>query len=67
METRIGGDRAREITDRLPFNGAIHTETIGYAGGLWMLWNSDKVEIMTLANTEQEIHTIVKVRNYNFS
>ena len=37
METRIGGDRAREITDRLPFNGAIHTETIGYVGGLWML------------------------------
>lgn len=33
METRIGGDRARDITDRLPFNGAIHTDTIGFAGG----------------------------------
>ena len=34
METRVGGDRAREITDSLPFDGAFHTETIGYAGDL---------------------------------
>ena len=67
METRVGGERAREITDRLPFNGAIHTKTIGYAGGLWMLWNSDRVEITTLANTEQEIHIVVKVRNSNLN
>ena len=61
IETRIGGERAREITDRLPFDGAIHTEAIGYATGLWLLWNSDKVEITALANIEQEIHTVVKV------
>ena len=29
METRLGGERARDITDRLSFDGAIHTETIG--------------------------------------
>lgn len=45
METCIGGDKARDITDRLPFNGAIHTDTIGFAGGLWILWNSDRVHI----------------------
>ena len=67
METKIGGERAKEITDRLPFDSAIHTETIGYTGGLWMLWNSDRVEITALANTEQEIHTVVKVRNSNSS
>lgn len=55
METHHGGERAREITDRLPFDDAIHTETIGYAGGLWLLWNSNLVEIEQLANTEQEI------------
>lgn len=43
METKIGGNRAHEITGRLPFDGAIHTDTIGYAGGFWMLWNFDKV------------------------
>ena len=25
METRVGGERAREITNKLPFDGAIHT------------------------------------------
>ena len=67
METKLRGDRAREITDRLPFDGAIHTDTIGYAGGLWLLWNSDLVEIESLAKTEQEIHVEVKVRSSNLT
>lgn len=52
METQIGGERTKEIIDMLPFDGAIHTDTIGYAGGLWVLWNSDVVEVTSLANTE---------------
>lgn len=67
METKLGGDKAREITDYLPFDGAIHTNTIGYAGGLWLLWNSDKVDIQSLANTEQEIHVKVKVCSSNLN
>ena len=61
METHVGGDRAREITNLLPFDGAFHTETIGYAGGLWVLWNADKVDVALLSSTEQEIHAEVKV------
>ena len=61
METKLDGARAKEITDRLPFDGAIHTKTIGFAGGLWLLWNADIVEVIHLANTEQEIHVEVKV------
>ena len=56
METKLGGDKAKEITDKMPFDGAIHTNTIGYSGGLWLLWNSDFVEVELLAKTEQEIH-----------
>ncbi|KAL0003964.1 hypothetical protein SO802_011525 [Lithocarpus litseifolius] len=61
METCVRGDRAREITDLLSFDGAIHTDTIGYAGGLWVLWNADRVDIALLSSTEQEIHVEVKV------
>ena len=67
IETHLGGPRAKEITDRLPFDGAIYTETIGYARGLWLLWNSDRVKITPLGNTEQEIHEVVKVRPLNTS
>lgn len=66
METKVGDDRAREISSGLPFDGAIHTDTIGYMGGLWMLWNSDRVEVTSLASTKQEIHTIIKVLNSNY-
>ena len=66
-ETRIGGNRAKDITDTLPFDGAIHTDTIGYAGGLWLLWKSEEVEVTMLAKTEQEIHVIIKVRSSDLS
>ena len=52
METKLGGSKAKEVTNRLPFDRAIHTETIGYSGGLWLLWNEDKVEIEELAKIE---------------
>ena len=45
METHLRGDTTKEIMDRLPFDGAIHTETIGFTRGLWLLWNSDMVEV----------------------
>ena len=54
-------EKARDISSRLPFDGATHTNTIGYAGGLWMLCNSNRVEVTTLSSTEQEIHVVVKV------
>jgi len=67
METYVGGGRAKDITNRLPFDGSVHTDTIGYADGLWLLWNSERVDVTPLANTEQKIHAIVKVRNSNSS
>ena len=36
-KTRVGGDRAAKIIDGLSFDGSITTDTIGYAGGLWIL------------------------------
>ena len=60
METRIGGEKAKEISSRLPFDGETHIDTIGYASGLWMLWKFDKVEVSTLSSTEQEIHLLLR-------
>ena len=52
METRVGGNKAREITERLPFDGVIHFDAVGYVGGTWVLWNSDRVDVAHLASTE---------------
>ena len=67
METRVGGGIAREIIDRLPFDGAILVETISYGGVIWLLWNLDRVVVEQLASTEQEIHVEVKVLPSNIS
>nr|XP_023904043.1 uncharacterized protein LOC112015830 [Quercus suber] len=66
-ETRVGGDRAQRIIADLPFDGYYTTDTIGYAGGLWLLWKKEEAEISVLSSTEQEIHTTVKVRSSNFT
>ena len=42
-------------------------DTIGFAGGIWLLWRSDLVQVDVLASTEQEIHALIWVRFQNFS
>ena len=66
-ETRVGGDRVAKIIECLPFDGSIVTDTIGYGGGLWILWKTEDVEVILLSTMEQEIHAIVKVRSSNLS
>ena len=66
-ETRLSGARANEIIETLPFDGAVVTDTIGFAGGIWLLWHSDLVEVEALATTEQEVHAIVRLRSQTFN
>ena len=66
-ETRVGGDRVAKIIEGLPYDGFITIDTIGYVGGLWILWKSEEVEVLPLSSTEQEIHATIKVRSSNFT
>lgn len=64
-ETKVGGDRAAKIIEGLPFDGYFYTETIRYAGDLWLLWKKDEADVIVLSSTEQEIHATIKVCNSN--
>uniref|UniRef100_A0A2N9ERH6 CCHC-type domain-containing protein n=1 Tax=Fagus sylvatica TaxID=28930 RepID=A0A2N9ERH6_FAGSY len=64
-ETRLGGDRAAELARSFPLDGFLCTNTIGFAGGIWILWKTEVVEVGHLCSTEQEIHASVKVRGSN--
>ena len=44
-ETKVGGLRAKGIAERLPFDGAICTNIIGLSRGLWLLWDSNRIEV----------------------
>lgn len=62
-ETKLCGARAKEIIETLPFDGAEVFDTIGLAGGIWLLWNTNLVYVDILATTEQEVHAIIRVRS----
>ena len=64
-ETRLDGDRAHNVISKLPFDNWHTTETLGFAGGLWLLWRTDLVEVQILNSTEQEIHALVRPLSSN--
>ena len=66
-ETRMSGARAVEMIESLPFDGYVVADTIGFAGGIWLLWKTDLVHVDVLATTEQEIHAIIRVRSQSLS
>ena len=51
-ETRMSGARADEIIKTLLFDGHAVSDTIGFAGGIWLLWRSDLVNLDVLAAIE---------------
>lgn len=53
-KTKVGRARAKSISNHLPFNGAIHANTIGLTSGLWVLWDSTQVEISELASQSRK-------------
>lgn len=51
-KTRVGRERAERIIKGLPLDGFITTDTIGYVGGLWILWKKEDAKVLPLAATK---------------
>ena len=51
-KTRLGGNRVEELAKSLLFDGFLCTNTIGFAGGIWILWKTDAVQVDLLCSTE---------------
>ena len=51
-ETRVGDDRMGRIIEGLPFDRFITTDTIAFAGDLWILWKKEDSEVNLWASTE---------------
>lgn len=48
IKIRVKGDKGAKIVKDLPFNGFFTTDTIGFAGGLWLLWKMKEVEVFLM-------------------
>ena len=66
-ETRLSGVRAKGIMASLSFDGAVCSDTIRFAGGIWLLWRTDLVNVEVLSTTKQEIHALIRVSSQSFS
>ncbi|KAF7835276.1 reverse transcriptase [Senna tora] len=59
-ETRIEGWRADSVINTLGFDSHFKVDPIGYAGGLWILWDTDNVKLTVVEHTFQEVHAIME-------
>jgi hypothetical protein len=61
VETRISGQRAEIISTGLGFDSVVQSEAEGFSGGIWLLWDSDAVNIDVISINQQVIHAVVQV------
>lgn len=63
LETRVSGVKADRVISRLGFDNWIRLEATGYAGGIWILWQSNEINLKYLGSSTQFIHAHVTVRS----
>ncbi|KAF7814810.1 putative LRR receptor-like serine/threonine-protein kinase [Senna tora] len=59
-ETRIEGSRADNVINAIGFEGRFKVDLIGYAGGLWVLWDTNNIRLSVVGHTFQEIHAVME-------
>jgi len=60
FETRISGTRAQQVCERIGFRNSFRVDAQGFQGGIWVLWNSDEIEIEVLNTHEQFVTVEIK-------
>ena len=65
IETRISGQRAKDISSSLNFDNVCRSDDVGFRGGIWVLWNERDTNLEILSMMEQAIHAFVQVSASN--
>lgn len=60
-ETRISGKRADNIISSLGFERYTKVNAMGFAGGIWVLWNPNTVFLEPISSSFPELHLLCKV------
>ncbi|GLT30826.1 hypothetical protein SLA2020_056100 [Shorea laevis] len=63
METKVAGEKAKEITASLRFSRPSIIDADGLAKGIWLLWD-DTFQVNVLNERAQVIHAMVKVNSH---
>lgn len=60
-ETRISGDRAKRLSMNLGFSNTAIADAVGFAGGIWVMWNDQEIRCDILDVGAQDIHACIQV------
>ncbi|XP_061373061.1 uncharacterized protein LOC133315448 [Gastrolobium bilobum] len=61
METRTPSVNSTKIMKKLCFDKIIFEEANGFAGGIWVMWNSNKARVDSICQESQFIHMNIEV------
>lgn len=58
-KTRIPLERSERVAARFHYGDHLATDTMGYRGGILLLWKSEELEVTRVGSNLQEIHATV--------
>ncbi|KAI9080045.1 hypothetical protein K1719_037978 [Acacia pycnantha] len=61
LEPRISGIQATKVIKSRGFKYSVRVEAVGFAGGIWMVWNSEELSVEVLVQEEQFLHCRLKL------
>ncbi|KAL2935019.1 hypothetical protein RDABS01_018138 [Bienertia sinuspersici] len=56
VETHMGSDQAMMISKHIGFSGHLRVDAQGYAGGIWVYWRQEVVNVREIDNSMQHIN-----------
>ena len=63
LEPRVSGAKAAKIVERLGFNNKYIVEASSFSGGIWLLWNDNKVSLQVVASSKHSITVLMAEGN----
>ncbi|KAI9120800.1 hypothetical protein K1719_007833 [Acacia pycnantha] len=66
LEPRISGVQAAKVVKQWGFKHLIRKEAVGFSGGIWFLWEVDKIKVEVLRMDDQFIHCNLKLGGDEF-
>lgn len=59
LETRVSGEHAKAIADPLGYSSFIGADSVGFSGGIWLMWNKEDIDIQAISRSRWAIHAVI--------
>jgi len=53
LETHVSGPSADEVCRKIGYQGIFRVEAYGHQGGIWLLWDKEKIDLLLIDSHTQ--------------